>query len=234
MSLKVARDFSASAPVYEAEALLQRRVLEQLAAEPPRGRVADLGCGTGALALYWPEAEIIGIDIAEGMCRMAGLRMPVVVADMQALPLASESVEGVVSSLALQWVAEPERFFSEAFRVTRPGGWMRLATLLPGTLGELDAAYRQCGLPSPVLEFVRKQRLQEGLSAAGWQITRERQVTVQTRHENLRGLLMHLKTLGARHSQVRGMRTPGDWRRLQAAYDGQMAHWEVGFVEAVK
>lgn len=234
MIRQIARDFSASAPIYEEEAHLQRRVLAELAAEPGRGRVADLGCGTGALALHWPEAEILGLDIAEGMCRVARARMPTVVADIQALPLASESVEGVISSLALQWVERPEDFFAEAFRVTRPEGWLRLATLLPGTVGELDRAYRQCNLPSPVLDFAPKQRLQEAMIAAGWKSVREREAPMPTHHADLRDLLMHLKTLGARHKQRRGMRSPGDWRRLQAAYDGKIAHWQVWFVEAVK
>lgn len=234
MTGRIAQDFSASASVYDDAALLQRRVLAELAAEPQRGRVADLGCGTGALALLWPEAEIFGFDIAHGMCRVARARMPSVVADIQSLPLAGASVDGVVSSLALQWVERPEDFFAEAFRVTRPEGWLRLATLLPGTLKELDQAYRHCGLPSPVLEFAPRKALQAKLAASGWKTVREREVTMPTRHGSLRGLLMHLKTLGARHKQLRGMRSPGDWRRLQAAYDGKVAHWQVWFVEAVK
>lgn len=134
---------------------LQREIgnelLERLAAVRVRpSRIVDLGCGTGAvtheLRRRYRRAEVIGIDIAEGMlARMRGRRRfgrsPLAVcADIARLPLPDASVDMLLSNLAFQWVDDLPALFGELRRVLRPDGVLLFSTLGPDTLCELRAA----------------------------------------------------------------------------------------------
>jgi SAM-dependent methyltransferase len=93
---------------------------------PPR-RVLDVGTGTGtaarAIAIRWPEAQVVGVDVAEGMIAEArrllpeGLRDRVRFehADASALPFSAGSFDLVT-------LANMIPFFDEIDRVLAPGG----------------------------------------------------------------------------------------------------------------
>lgn len=236
---RVAQDFSVSASVYDSHAFLQQRVLRELAGEAVKGKILDAGTGTGMLADLWPDASIIGLDIAEGMCRQARTKIPqVMVADMESLPLIDASVEGVFSSLAVQWLERPEQFYREAWRVCKPQGWLRVAMLAPQTLQELRAAYIAAGLTPSILDFAASATIQTQMQMAGWQIEKLQENTIHTQHESVRALLHYLKDLGARHKQGRGIKSPADLRKLEAAYastDNKInTTWQVVMLEARK
>lgn len=89
-----------------------------------RGICLDLCCGSGARAwllreLGWTPA---GIDISRGLLRYAALRMPVVLGDAAALPLAAGSVPAVVCVLAHTDMPDYAAALREAGRVLEPGG----------------------------------------------------------------------------------------------------------------
>jgi len=146
----VAASFSRAAAVYDSVAHLQRDVGEQLLTclnqwQGVPTTVLDLGCGTGyfcgALQSRYPGARYLGLDIASGMVdyarRRCGDDCDWLVADAEALPLGSASVDLVFSSLALQWCYRPEHLFAELARVLRPGGLCVFTSLGPDTLKEL-------------------------------------------------------------------------------------------------
>jgi SAM-dependent methyltransferase len=93
---------------------------------PPR-RALDLGTGTGAAAFAvarrWPEADVVGVDIARRMIDEARRRLPdelsgrvrFEVADAAALPFADGSFDLVT-------LANMIPFFDEVARVVAPGG----------------------------------------------------------------------------------------------------------------
>jgi demethylmenaquinone methyltransferase/2-methoxy-6-polyprenyl-1,4-benzoquinol methylase len=65
----------------------------------------------------------IACDFSQGMLRAGAARdVPKVAGDAMALPLADESVDGVVISFGLRNVADPDAALREFRRVTRPGG----------------------------------------------------------------------------------------------------------------
>jgi malonyl-CoA O-methyltransferase len=77
---KVARSFSRAAATYDSVAQLQRDIGAQLFTQLPgeltaQSVVLDLGSGTGfftrQLAVKYPESQVVGLDIAEGMLHYA-------------------------------------------------------------------------------------------------------------------------------------------------------------------
>jgi SAM-dependent methyltransferase len=99
-------------------------------------RVLDAGCGTGVYTEWLAErgAEVLGVDVSEGMLEHArelvGDRAEFRRADLGA-PLefaATGGFDGVVSALALGYVADWRVPFSEFARLLRPGGFLVFST----------------------------------------------------------------------------------------------------------
>lgn len=96
--------------------------------EGARGRVLDVGCGTGRnLPLLAPGT--IGIDPAGDPLRRARQRAPaarLVQARAEALPFRDGVFDTVVSGLVFCSVDAPARGLSEVRRVLGPGGTLRM------------------------------------------------------------------------------------------------------------
>lgn len=96
--------------------------------------VADIGCGTGLLALaFAPRVRRVwALDVSPGMVADIGRRaedlgldnLVALCADARSLPLPDESIDVAVSSYALHHVDDDGKRASldEAYRVLRPGG----------------------------------------------------------------------------------------------------------------
>jgi ubiquinone/menaquinone biosynthesis C-methylase UbiE len=94
-----------------------------------RGRVCDLGCGTGTVARHLAArgVDVFGIDASPGMVTVARCRYPDIqfhVGDMCALDLPDAALAGVVSCYSILHLARPQipRALGEMRRVLRPGG----------------------------------------------------------------------------------------------------------------
>jgi ubiquinone/menaquinone biosynthesis C-methylase UbiE len=95
-----------------------------------RGRVLEIGAGTGlSIPLYPPVEELVATDPSEPMLRrarrraaQAGRDVTFVEAPAEQLPFADDSFDTVVSMAVLCTVADPARALLEIRRVLRPGG----------------------------------------------------------------------------------------------------------------
>ena len=96
-----------------------------------RGRVLEIGAGTGLNLAHYPDEleELVLSEPSDPMVRRlesrlqgSGLRGRVVRAGAEALPVASASLDTVVSTLVLCSVADPEAALAEVRRVLRPDG----------------------------------------------------------------------------------------------------------------
>src|SRR5690606_17268863 len=130
--------------------------------------VLDLGCGTGfcsrQLQQRWPAATLLALDLALPMVAHTRNNVPAVLplcADAEALPLASESIDLVVSSLAIQWCSHYDSLFRELARITRPGAAVLLSTFGPDSLQELRQAWAAVDSRRHVNEFVPAAQLQQ-------------------------------------------------------------------------
>ncbi len=105
--------------------------LEALLALLPSGwTVADLGCGTGALAaeLAVQVARVVAVDQSAAMLATARRvlaghpNVELHEAPLEALPIPDRSCDAAVASLVLAYLDHPAPALAEAFRILRPGG----------------------------------------------------------------------------------------------------------------
>ena len=165
----VASDFGCASASYEGAARLQRQMGDAMLATITQpvtqgGTVVDLGCGTGWYTRQLAQrfgAHTIGVDLAPGMLAFAKAQSKAqskapskkpskapgpetiqwLEADAERLPLADQSVDLIYSNLMIQWCHNPQGVLRECLRVLRPGGQLRVSTLLLGTLQELQQAW---------------------------------------------------------------------------------------------
>lgn len=105
------------------------QMLEELQSESFED-VLDVGCGTGAVLELlhgeYPEKRLTGLDLTPRMIEMARAKqlenVRFIVGDAEALPFESRSFDVVLCSNSFHHYPHPEKFFSEAARVLRPGG----------------------------------------------------------------------------------------------------------------
>src|SRR6185295_9062138 len=118
------RDYYLQAAAANPEASPERRLLLGYLAAGQR--VLDLGCGSCENALWLPAGvRYVGFDVSTAALVLAGewgrpgMRVR---GDGERLPIASESVDAVLSTYALEHFHEPGRTLLEAARVLRQGG----------------------------------------------------------------------------------------------------------------
>lgn len=93
-------------------------------------RVLDAGCGAGHLSEELAErgAAVVGVDVSASMLSAAADRVPsgeFLRADLASgLPFATDSLDGVASSLAFHYVRDWGPLFAELRRVLVSGGWV--------------------------------------------------------------------------------------------------------------
>jgi len=101
-------------------------------------RVADIGCGDGALAVEMARrgADVTGVDpdpaqiaAARSRAEAAGLSIRFLCAPAEALPLPGGSMDRVVAVTALCFMAEPGRALAGMAHILRPGGRLALDEL---------------------------------------------------------------------------------------------------------
>jgi malonyl-CoA O-methyltransferase len=218
--------FGAAAASYDAVADVQGRIVAKLINHCPQnlqGRILDAGCGTGngarLLAAHNPQACILGLDAALGMCRTIDA-FGVACGDIETLPIRPATLAMYWSSLAWQWTS-PALAAAEAFRTLQPGGQLRVATLGPQTMSELRQVFKEVdGFPH-VREFDSAADCESALHAAGFT-----QIRLQAGKEcgyfaDLATLMRSIRQLGAHviAGRRQGLLGRQAWARLSAAYE---------------
>jgi ArsR family transcriptional regulator len=142
------------------------RLLNQsalLALLPSGWTVADLGCGTGALAaaLAPHVAQVIGVDQSAAMLQAARRRLfgldhvDLRKGRLEALPLDDASCDAALLVLSLSYAPDPEPVIAEMARVLKPGGRAVVLDLLRHDREEFRLQMGQQGLGFEPADLVR-------------------------------------------------------------------------------
>ncbi len=116
-----------------------RELLGRVMIEAP-ARIMDLGCGPGnsteVLAVRYPGAELLGIDISAAMLAEARQRVPGARFESQNIATWAPvgAVDLVYANASLQWVPGHEALIPKLFEAVAPGG--ALAFQMPDNLDE--------------------------------------------------------------------------------------------------
>lgn len=235
----IARAFGRASGSYDAAARLQARVrdellsrLDGLSLEP--SVVMDLGAGTGlatgALKRRYRKAQVVAVDLAEGMLRLARRRsrfwrpFRCVAGDAARLPFREGSVDLVFSNLMLQWCGGLDATLAEIARVLRPGGLFLFGSFGPETLRELRGAWAEVDDAVHVNAFVDMHDLGGALQRAGFTepvLDVDRHVL---HYADTMALMRELKAIGAHNlnaGRARGLTGRRKLARMTVAYEAR-------------
>jgi demethylmenaquinone methyltransferase/2-methoxy-6-polyprenyl-1,4-benzoquinol methylase len=123
-----------------------RRATREALDPRPGQLILDVAAGTAVstVELAGTGATAIALDFSQGMLRAGASRpVPKVAGDAMRLPLADESVDGVVISFGLRNVADPDAALREFRRVTRPGGTLVVCEFSSPTWGPFRTVYTE-------------------------------------------------------------------------------------------
>jgi ribosomal protein L11 methyltransferase len=142
---------------YNATTTLCLEAIDLLARQRVFGRIADIGCGTGVLAIAaaraWPAARVVALDndpIAVGIARdnvqANRLRSRIRVVHTNGLDLPSLRREGACDLVLANILPNPLMEMAPAIRrLLMPGGFVVLSGLLSHQVREVAATYRAVG-----------------------------------------------------------------------------------------
>jgi malonyl-CoA O-methyltransferase len=227
---QIASSFAAAANSYDAHASVQRYVADELLGRMQTNtdvrRVLDLGSGTGyctqKLLNLYPNAEIISLDLADAMLNYARqahknrqLSEVFICADAENLPFQNHSIDLIFSSLAIQWCHDVFALFAGLKKVLKPGGKLHVASFGPGTLKELELAWRQIDSAVHVNHFDDEQRIRQALQENSFMSIKLQHQTEVHHYPSLTALKNELKSIGARNMNAGRMQGLIGRKKLQ-------------------
>jgi len=226
----ISHRFGCSAASYDRGAALQRHVGNRLLSLLPEqcDTLLDLGTGPGYFtgALNDRCQSLIGLDIAPPMLTFARERnlqhdVAWIAGDAEQLPLQSQTVDSIYSSLMLQWVHQLSNALTEAHRVLKPGGSLCFSTLLDGTLFELESAWRAVDDNQHINQFLTRDALELAIRQSGLNVSLCETVVHQIYYDNVIGLMRDLKAIGANQTANKssGLMGRGTLTKLAAGYE---------------
>jgi malonyl-CoA O-methyltransferase len=204
---RIAKQFSRAAETYDLAAQVQLDIaLDAMSALVKRYHIIlDLGCGTGRVSHLLADRcdNLVAMDLAFGMLSYAasqrgsaGNAIQWVQADAEHLPLADHSVDGLFSSMALQWCHHPTQVMAEIQRVMKPQSEAILAIMCEGSFEQLKYSWQQVDDNVHVNSFASPDTwyqgaLEQGLTVNMWT------KAYTTWHQDIRHLLSSIKSIGA-------------------------------------
>jgi ubiquinone/menaquinone biosynthesis C-methylase UbiE len=109
------------------------RVIQQHATANPR--LLDIGTADGLMLDLVCEAIrpslAVGIDLSWDLLNTNTKRNPILMADAERLPFASDSFDAVIATAIIEHVTHPDLFVKEIQRVLKPNGVCVLTTPVP-------------------------------------------------------------------------------------------------------
>jgi len=227
------------------------RVLERLEWMKIQPKIIlDLGAGTGqasiALAKKYPDATIIALDIAEQMLQLARQKVQsqsskgilkqlrnklmnqkdeqvsYLCADAESLPIQNQSVDLIVSNLAIQWCENTQLLFNELQRILSPSGCLLFSSFGVETLIELKQSWLAINQQPHVNNFVDILELGDAMLQSGLADPVMDSEKIVMEYTELLDLFKDLKQIGAHNhlkNRSKGLMTKAKLKIVQQAYE---------------
>lgn len=253
----IRRAFSDAAPRYDILNTLHREIgrelLKKTVTSVDADTILDSGMGTGWLTrkvkFYYPDSEVVGLDIADGMVEEARRTRDgyhVTQGRFEELPFRDGAFDLILSNLACQWARPLSRAFAEAHRALGDGGALRMTLFGRETFRELyecleelfdeDVRTRRSVHPMPSEQEVRQAASDAGFHNVGIETER-----IILHFADLKDLLRWIRRIGAKASSGPRLIGPRAYRLLDNLYEerfrerwGVRATYEVIWVKGTK
>jgi malonyl-CoA O-methyltransferase len=232
--IATARTFSAPRDDYARWAVAQSQAAEELLVKLPDAsdqinKLVDLGCGqgtlTGRLSEKYPDAQIWGIDLAEGMISQAAQSFPDkkninwVTGDLEKFDGRDFSI--VTSNYALQWVDSLQSVCDRVYDSLADGGIFALAVPIEGAFGEFYNAYESAiGKEFEGVRLRHPKNYLAAISAAGFTDCESFKSEIRLEYRSATEALHSFRAIGATfqfHSEYRPLSIT-QMRRLLRTY----------------
>ncbi len=231
--IEICNAFNAHATEYEQAAKVQYEIGERLFERldylkiKPR-YILDLGCGPGVfsprLKQYYPQAQVIGFDIAFKMLTCAKAKQgwrrkwALVNGDMTAMPFATGLFDLVFANQVIHWSQPLSLVIAELNRVMNAQGCLMFSTLGPDTFQELTGAWKTVDNHAHTNEFADMHDLGDALLAEHFLDPVVDMEILTAHYTSLPQLLRALKDQGVRN--INPARNPGltgkqTWREFE-------------------
>lgn len=227
---QVKRHFSGSAFTYKESAQLQYKVGSQLLEMVKTAKntnntfsyCVDLGCGPGLLT---PELAkecetVIALDLSMSMLQSNVQTHHKIQANAQSLPLLNQTVDVIYSSLMIQW-CDFNQVIAQMHQALKPGGKAFIATLVKGSLFELEQAWQQVDNDTHIHDYLTHKQITNMLNTIPWSMANTEQVAQTFWFKNAKSLALELKSLGANYvkgRQHKGLMTKSSWQKMEQTY----------------
>ena len=226
------RRFEKQAHTYAQAALIQREIgnrllerLEYLKITP--SSILDLGCGpnmhTHALHQLYPEAQIVGVDIAYNMLSLArhAHKHTLIQASMDSLPFKEASFDIIFMNQVLHWSNAYKPLLYTLHTLLKEEGCLLFSTLGPDTFHELRMAFTQVDNTSHTHDFLDMHHIGDMLLAEQFLDPIVDMEKITLHYSSLSHLLHTLKAQGvSNHHEKRskGLAGKRTWEKLATAY----------------
>ena len=246
----VRKAFTDAADQYDILTSLHKEIGRELVKKNIRREanfVLDVGTGTGYIAnkakFFFPNATIVGLDIAEGMIEKAaqtheGIKW--IQADGESLPFNDQTFDIIFSNLAYQWIPDLPKAFAQARRVLADGGSFNGTLFGAKTCEELFSSLAAVNPSLSIRRLVTVDDVRKTLNAVGFRDVRVDYELIKVEFKDIWELLGWFKSIGAnqlpREEAFIGKDTlskAGEYYQQHYPYnDGICASFEVIWFEA--
>ncbi|KIE64259.1 malonyl-ACP O-methyltransferase BioC [Candidatus Riesia pediculischaeffi] len=199
----IAFSFGRAAKYYDDFAILQRkigtRLFRKCSDSFEQKIILDAGCGTGFFSKKWKliGKRVIALDISQEMLKVAKVGNSAscyMQADIESIPLKSNSVDLCFSNLVLQWCRNIHIPLSQMYRVTKYGGLVVFTTLADGSLKELRQCWEKVNNLSHFNSFLTYEEVE--IACKIW-LNKLEQISWYFLYPSFQSLLNSIKGIGA-------------------------------------